>query len=109
MSWLTHTHFSLLQTYVVPQASLFGNVSGNPAALFNNIRVYGTILLILLSLIVFVGVKIVSHFSMPLIYQLLFPSSPPQVNWFATVCLVAVIIAVVSIYAGAFDPRERVL
>lgn len=45
---------------MVPQASLFGDVSGNPTILFNNIRVYGTILLLLLSVIVFVGVKIVS-------------------------------------------------
>lgn len=51
---------SSLQTYIVPQASLFGDVNGNPDRLFNNIRVYGTILLLLLSLIVFVGVKIVS-------------------------------------------------
>ena len=51
----------LSQTYIVPQASLFGEVSGaNPSVLNNNIRVYGTILLILLSIIVFVGVKIVS-------------------------------------------------
>ena len=31
-----------------------------------------------------------------------------QVNWFATFCLVAVIIAVVSIYAGALNPQSRV-
>ncbi len=48
------------QTYIVPDISLFGPVVGNPAALFNNIRVYGTILLILMVVIVFVGVKIVS-------------------------------------------------
>ena len=51
---------SLLQTYVVPQISLFGEVAGNPDALFNNIRVYGTILLLLMAVIVFIGVKIVS-------------------------------------------------
>lgn len=48
------------QTYIVPQISLFGEVAGNPEALFNNIRVYGTILLLLMAVIVFVGVKIVS-------------------------------------------------
>ena len=48
---------SSLQTYIVPQASLFGV---GPSALNNNIRVYGTILLLLLTIIVFVGVKIVS-------------------------------------------------
>ena len=49
-----------LQSYVVPQGALFGDVMGNPNILFNNIRIYGTILLLLLSIIVFVGVKLVS-------------------------------------------------
>ena len=52
---LSHT-----QTYVIPDISLFGPVTGNPNALFNNVRVYGTILLVLMSIVVFVGVKIVS-------------------------------------------------
>ena len=29
-------------------------------------------------------------------------------NWFATLCLVCVLVAVVSIYAGAFNPVPRV-
>ena len=63
-----HTHTpSHTQTYVVPQASIFGEITGNPNVLFNNIRVYGTILLFLMVVIVFIGVKIVSHF----------PSLPP--------------------------------
>lgn len=33
---------------------------GNPDVLYNNMRVYGTILLLLLSIIVFVGVRYVS-------------------------------------------------
>ena len=33
---------------------------------------------------------------------------PPQVNWFATLCLACVLVAVVSIYAGAFNPVPRV-
>ena len=33
---------------------------GNPNVLYNNMRVYGTILLLLLSVIVFVGVRYVS-------------------------------------------------
>lgn len=78
----------ILLTYVIPDISLFGPVTGNPNALFNNVRVYGTILLVLMSIVVFVGVKIV--------------------NWFATVCLVAVLVAVGSIYAGVFNPTERV-
>ena len=64
---ILHTSFLHSQTYIVPQISLFGDVAGNPNALFNNIRVYGTILLLLMAVIVFVGVKIVScHFSLSL-------------------------------------------
>ncbi|XP_019849326.1 PREDICTED: solute carrier family 12 member 6-like isoform X2 [Amphimedon queenslandica] len=74
-------------TYIAPDVSLFGDVQGHPDRLYNNMRVYGTILLLLMSVIVFVGVKLV--------------------NYFATFCLVCVIIAVVSIYAGCFDPRAR--
>jgi len=40
--------------------SLFGDVMGNPSVLYNNMRVYGTILLLLLGIIVFVGVRYVS-------------------------------------------------
>jgi len=51
---------SVPQTYILPQISLFNPITGNPQNLFNNIRVYGTILLLLMSIVVFVGVKIVS-------------------------------------------------
>ena len=53
----------LLQTYIAPQAALFGEIQGNPNVLFNNLRVYGTILLLLMSVVVFVGVKFVSQFT----------------------------------------------
>ena len=53
-------HLSLLQTYIAPQAALFGEIQGNPEILYNNLRVYGTILLLLMSVVVFVGVKFVS-------------------------------------------------
>ena len=77
----------LLLNYIVPEMSLFGEVRGNPSVLYNNMRVYGTILLILLSLIVFVGVR--------------------YVNYFATCALICVIIAVVSIYAGILSSRTH--
>jgi len=77
----------LLLNYIAPEMSLFGEVRGNPSVLYNNMRVYGTILLILLSLIVFVGVR--------------------YVNYFATCALVCVIIAVVSIYAGILSSRTH--
>ena len=50
----------LIQTYIAPQAALFGEIQGNPNVLYNNMRVYGTILLLLMSVVVFVGVKFVS-------------------------------------------------
>ena len=49
---------------------------------FNNFRVYGTILLIIMSSIVFVGVKFV--------------------NKFASVALICVLLTILSIYVGIF-------
>nr|CDS29060.2 solute carrier family 12 [Hymenolepis microstoma] len=48
--------------YVCPQASLFGDVSDS-ASLFNNTRVYGTILTFLVMVCVFIGIRFVSKFS----------------------------------------------
>ncbi|KAI6648925.1 Solute carrier family 12 member 6-like [Oopsacas minuta] len=70
----------ILLTYIVPEASLFGEILGNPNVLFNNMRVYGTILLLLLSVLVFIGVRVV--------------------NYFALFCLACVLVSMVSIYLG---------
>eukprot|EP00118_Oscarella_pearsei_P002328 m.10248 g.10248 ORF g.10248 m.10248 type:complete len:1083 (+) comp22073_c0_seq3:74-3322(+) len=70
----------LLVTYIFP-GMRFGDHEST-SALFNNMRVYGTVILILLVLIVFVGVK--------------------YVNYFASVCLAAVIISIFAIYVGIF-------
>ena len=73
--------------------------------LFNNIRIYGTILLLLLSIVVFIGVKLVSlSLSLSALYESF--SLIPKVNWFGTFSLAVVIVAVVSIYAGAFNPQK---
>lgn len=50
--------------------------------MYNNFRVYGTILLLIMGLIVFVGVKFV--------------------NKFATVALACVLLSIVAVYAGIF-------
>ncbi|XP_065827831.1 solute carrier family 12 member 6-like [Oscarella lobularis] len=65
----------LLVTYIAPAMKFTDD-------LFNNMRVYGTVILILLTFIVFVGVK--------------------YVNYFASVCLAAVIISIFAIYVGIF-------
>ena len=54
---------------------------GEGAALLNNMRVYGSICLLLMSLLVFVGVK--------------------YVNKLASVFLACVIVSILSIYIGA--------
>ncbi|KAM4713981.1 solute carrier family 12 member 6 isoform 1-T1 [Anableps anableps] len=64
--------------YIVPQAEIF---KGDGAAMLNNMRVYGSICLLLMSLLVFVGVK--------------------YVNKLASIFLACVIVSIVSIYAGA--------
>jgi len=65
-----------------PDMSLFGENIEDDAVKFNNFRVYGTGMLIFMSLIVFLGVQIV--------------------NKFASVALVCVIGSIISIYTGVF-------
>ncbi|KAM4592864.1 solute carrier family 12 member 4 [Odontesthes bonariensis] len=69
--------------YLVPQAAIF-HATGQPSsdsALLNNMRVYGSLCLSLMAVVVFVGVK--------------------YVNKLASLFLACVIISIVSIYAGA--------
>ncbi|XP_058499527.1 solute carrier family 12 member 5b isoform X2 [Solea solea] len=82
----------ILLIYIVPQAAVF-KIEGlegaeAEAALLNNMRVYGTIVLSLMALVVFVGVK--------------------YVNKLALVFLACVILSIVAVYAGiiktAIDP-----
>ncbi|CDI97058.1 solute carrier family 12 [Echinococcus multilocularis] len=67
--------------YVCPQASLFGDVSDS-ASLFNNTRVYGTILTFLVMVCVFIGIRFVSKFSV--------------------LSLAAVLLSIFCIYIGIF-------
>ncbi|XP_047195895.1 solute carrier family 12 member 4 isoform X1 [Hippoglossus stenolepis] len=69
--------------YLVPQAAIFHATDplSNDSAMLNNMRVYGSICLILMAVVVFVGVK--------------------YVNKLASLFLACVIISIVSIYAGA--------
>lgn len=76
----------------MPQAAIFHatDVHAENSAMLNNMRVYGSICLSLMAVVVFVGVK--------------------YVNKFASLFLACVIISIVSIYAGAvksiFQPPE---
>uniref|UniRef100_A0A3P8XIL2 Solute carrier family 12 member 4 n=1 Tax=Esox lucius TaxID=8010 RepID=A0A3P8XIL2_ESOLU len=69
--------------YLVPQAAIFhaSDPHGGDSAILNNMRVYGTICLSLMAVVVFVGVK--------------------YVNKLASLFLACVIISIISIYAGA--------
>nr|XP_057907523.1 solute carrier family 12 member 5b isoform X3 [Doryrhamphus excisus] len=82
----------ILLIYIVPQAAIF-KIKGlegleAEAALLNNMRLYGTIVLSFMALVVFVGVK--------------------YVNKLALVFLACVILSILSVYAGviktAIDP-----
>ncbi len=71
----------IMMTYLIGKGmSLFGEDITDDFVKFNNFRVYGTILLILMGLIVFVGVKFV--------------------NKFASVALACVLLTILSIYIG---------
>uniref|UniRef100_A0A4W5NCX9 Solute carrier family 12 member 7b n=1 Tax=Hucho hucho TaxID=62062 RepID=A0A4W5NCX9_9TELE len=80
----------ILLTYIVPSAAIFKaeKKEDEAEALLNNMRVYGTCCLTLMSLVVFVGVK--------------------YVNKLALVFLACVILSILAIYAGviktAFEP-----
>ncbi|KAF4517815.1 hypothetical protein B566_EDAN003020 [Ephemera danica] len=62
--------------------SIFGDFTKDASIMYNNFRVYGTGLLLCMSLIVYVGVKFV--------------------NKFATVALACVIFSIIAVYAGIF-------
>nr|XP_009861591.1 potassium-chloride cotransporter isoform X1 [Ciona intestinalis] len=85
----------ILLNYIAPVITLFGPFTGpeNRGALLNNFRVYGSCFLILMSTLVFVGVK--------------------YVNKFASLFLACVVISILSIYAGviqsAFGPKSTEL
>uniref|UniRef100_A0A671XDI1 Solute carrier family 12 member 6 n=1 Tax=Sparus aurata TaxID=8175 RepID=A0A671XDI1_SPAAU len=73
----------ILLMYIAPKAAIFESKhpEGEGAAMLNNMRVYGSICLLLMSLLVFVGVK--------------------YVNKLASIFLACVIVSIVSIYVGA--------
>ncbi|CAL9702627.1 unnamed protein product [Knipowitschia caucasica] len=77
----------ILLIYIVPQAAIFKleGLEGAEAelALLNNMRVYGTIVLSFMALVVFVGVK--------------------YVNKLALVFLACVILSIVAVYAGVIN------
>nr|XP_033797832.1 solute carrier family 12 member 4 [Geotrypetes seraphini] len=73
----------ILLVYIAPVAAIFHstNIHDESSATLNNMRVYGTIFLTFMAIVVFVGVK--------------------YVNKFASLFLACVIISILSIYAGA--------
>jgi solute carrier family 12 (potassium/chloride transporter), member 4/6 len=77
---------------MAPWLSIFGDFTKDQEAMFNNFRVYGTGLLIVMGGIVFIGVKFV--------------------NKFATVALACVIFSIIAIYVGIFtniDGNDKLL
>ncbi|XP_043515208.1 solute carrier family 12 member 4 isoform X2 [Frieseomelitta varia] len=72
----------IVLTYMAPSLSIFGDFTKDPNIMYNNFRVYGTGLLMVMGTIVFVGVKFV--------------------NKFASVALACVILSIVAVYVGLF-------
>ena len=67
---------------MAPSLSIFGDFTKDPNIMYNNFRVYGTGLLVVMGTIVFIGVKFV--------------------NKFATVALACVIFSIIAVYVGLF-------
>lgn len=82
-------HFCLFKKYIAPGLTIVGDIEIEADA-FHNFRIYGTIILLLLGMCVFIGIKFVSKI--------------------APFSLAAVLISVVCIYAGivktAFSPPD---
>lgn len=75
-------YFVYFQTYMAPELSIFGDFKADKSVMYNNFRFYGTILLWVLGLIVFVGVKFV--------------------NKFGAVALALVLLSIAAVYVGIF-------
>lgn len=67
---------------MAPSLSIFGDFTKDPNIMYNNFRVYGTGLLMVMGTIVFIGVKFV--------------------NKFAGVALACVIFSILAVYIGLF-------
>ncbi|XP_057338633.1 solute carrier family 12 member 4 isoform X3 [Microplitis mediator] len=72
----------IVLTYMAPSMSIFGDFTKDPNIMYNNFRVYGTGLLLVMGTIVFIGVKFV--------------------NKFAGVALACVIFSIIAVYVGLF-------
>ncbi|RZB40153.1 solute carrier family 12 member 4 [Asbolus verrucosus] len=72
----------IVLTYMAPGLSIFGDFTKDQEAMYNNFRVYGSALLVVMGTIVFIGVKFV--------------------NKFATIALACVIFSILAVYIGIF-------
>ncbi|XP_046751316.1 solute carrier family 12 member 4 isoform X2 [Diprion similis] len=72
----------IVLTYMAPGMSIFGDFTKDASIMYNNFRVYGTGLLMVMGTIVFIGVKFV--------------------NKFATIALACVIFSIIAVYVGLF-------
>ena len=77
--------FFLFQKFIAPALSIFGDVNIESNA-FNAYRIYGTGILLILAIIVFIGVRFVSKF--------------------ASLSLACVILSILCIYIGIFAATE---
>jgi potassium/chloride transporter 4/5/6 len=76
----------IVLNYMSPEMALFGDFRADPNILYHNIRIYGTCLLLLCAICVYIGVKFVSKV--------------------APIALVCVLLSILSIYGGIFINYE---
>jgi len=81
----------ILLTYIAPSISLFGDITSSngevSSSMLNNMRVYGSILVLLMGGLVFIGVK--------------------YVNKFASLFLACVLLSILAIFVGFFTIHTR--
>lgn len=79
VKWLFLIH---LQNYLAPELSLYGDFREDNEIMYHNFRTYGTVLLILVGIMVYIGVAFVSKL--------------------APIALLCVIISIICVYIGVF-------
>jgi potassium/chloride transporter 4/5/6 len=72
----------ILLNYLAPGMALYGDFEADKDILYHNIRTYGTLFLIIIGFLVFIGVKFVSKF--------------------APIALICVLLSIISVYLGIF-------
>ena len=87
---------------MAPGLSIFGDFTKDAEAMYNNFRVYGSGLLVVMGKSVFCLLNLLIHSNFYITGLIVF-LGVKFVNRFATVALACVIFSIIAVYIGIFD------